>query len=223
MQALASHLQCARKVCGRRADSPAARALGESRCAGLSLVFPRPLHGQVFFCGGRMEGPLLFSQGRAVCCSCSRCSRASWPAIVLWEPRAPAAWNSGLMLSPGMVPSLLLTPPVQVTTTDAGNICPELIHSIAATRGTAASSVCFQLPGFPISTSPKEKSDCFPSLAAHPLNWAFWSLFGAHCQRYLTPGDTPARTPNRIKGPRRSPESLFSAFYPQFMCQLCWN
>lgn len=137
---------------------------------------PGPFTARCLFVESAWERPLPSPQGRAVCCSCGRCSWASWPALVLWEPRAPAAGKPGLMLSPGTVPSLLLTPPVQVTTTDAGNICPELIHSITATRGTAASSVCSRLPGFLVSTSPREKSNCFPSLAANPLHWAFSSL-----------------------------------------------
>lgn len=106
----------------------------EEVCRTLSGLLPAPSQPGVFLQraqGGAPPPP----QGRAVCCSCGRCSWACWPAIVLWEPRAPAAREFWANAQPWHGPPLSPTPPVRVTTTDAGNICPELIHSVTATEG----------------------------------------------------------------------------------------
>lgn len=50
-----------------------------------------PFPGRCFLAASMWRGPPPSSQGSTACHSCNRCSWACWPAIVLWEPGAPAA------------------------------------------------------------------------------------------------------------------------------------
>lgn len=97
---------------------------------GLSQV-SKPCLGQVFPCRKPVAEPVSSPQGRLAGCSCGRCSWAGWLALIPWKPIAPAAWEFWANAQPWHGP-LLLTPPVQVPVTDAGNICCELIRSSTA-------------------------------------------------------------------------------------------
>lgn len=97
--------------------------------------------------------------------------------------------------------------------TDAGNICQELILSVTATRGTAASSGCSYHLCFLISTSPKEEPTFPCSLAPNPPPLGFLFIILSPLPKVFdSQRDFPSRIPNRIKVLRRSPESLFPAF-----------
>lgn len=64
--------------------------------------------------------------------------RAHWTASYRWEPRAQQPGSCRANAQPGTA-HLSPTPPVQVTMTDAGNICRELIRSLQPLR-TASST-----------------------------------------------------------------------------------
>lgn len=153
-------------------------SLEERRFAGLFLVFSQPLPSRVFSGGERKEEPPSPPQGRAVCCSCGRCSWACWPAIVLWEPRAPAAREFWANAQPWHGPLSLANPSGPGHHDRCWEHMPGIDSLRHSHRGTAASSACSRPPCFLISTSPKEKFDFSPPfLATNPLHWAFSSLF----------------------------------------------
>lgn len=145
----------------------------------------KPRLGQVFSRGKPVAEPVSFPQGRLVGCSCGRCSWAGWLALVLWKPRAPAAWECWANAQPWHGP-LLLTLPVQVPVTDAGNICCELIRSSPAAEDrplplSAPVTFTFRLSqcqkknsGFPSSSSVLTLCPLgAPHPSTHPcLSWA---------------------------------------------------
>ena len=77
-----------RPPAGWQVESTAAEIWKRRFCRTLTGLFSAPSQPGAFL----RRGPPP-PQGSAACCSCSRCSWACWPATVLREPRAPAAWE----------------------------------------------------------------------------------------------------------------------------------
>lgn len=120
------HLQCAGRTWGCWPEPTAARDLGEfgSTRSGLLPASRQPdvsLRRLQRLRGGLGAAALAAVPGRA-----------GQPPFR--ESQVPAAWEFWANAQLWHGPLFSLTPPVQVTTTDAGNICRELIHSGAATE-----------------------------------------------------------------------------------------
>lgn len=173
--------------------------------AGLSQV-SKPCLGQVFSCRKPVVEPVSSSQGRLVGCSCGRCSWAGWLALILWKPIAPAAWEFWANAQPWHGP-LLLTPPVQVPVTDAGNICCELIRSstVAEDQPVLLSAPVTFAFGF---------SQCLKKIPISPPPWSSHR----HRVHWAPPSCLPTvediclLETNGIRGLKRSPESPAPSF-----------
>lgn len=96
-----SHLRAGPVAGGWRLLQPEREFWKRQPSAGLLLVFAQPLPSRCSLAGDHFPRKVLYAAAAA------DAAGLSWPALVLWKPGASVApGNSGLMLSPGTVPSL---------------------------------------------------------------------------------------------------------------------
>lgn len=145
------------------------------RSAGLSRVFSQPLQRQVFSCSEHAEGtPLLPKAALPAAAAADVPGRAGQPSFRgSQEPQQPG--NSGLMLSPGMVPSL-----ADPSGPGHHDRCWEHMPGINALRHSHKRARCFLRRLLPPSLSEfylaNRKIGLFlPPLLPAPLHQAFSS------------------------------------------------